>query len=413
MPTASYSFNLPTVGGDENLWGAQLNANWEQIDDLLDGTAAVTGIDINSGTIDGTSIGATVPSTGTFTTGAFSGALSLADGTAGAPTLTNIGDTDTGIFFSASNTVAIAAGGSAVATFSTGTTTLNSLNINEDVPTVVFHADIAPVDEARYSLRNANGDLQLLSLTDAGATAQSAYRIERTGTNVDRHRFFADGLDIMSITTDETVIARGDFTVNGIINGSNDSGTLQLSGGSANNGAQLSLFGSDAVSAPNEIIMDGEIIRFRSEVSAERARINATGLGIGTTNPARALHINNASPVVRLQDSDGTNQFAEFSHAGGSLSISSRDNASNSSILFGGAGGGSFDEYARFDTTGRFIVLKAVRTVVATVATLPSGAQGDRGFVTDANSTTFNALAVGGGSNAVPVFHNGSSWRIG
>lgn len=49
-----------------------------------------------------------------------------------------------------------------------------------------------------------------------------------------------------------------------------------------------------------------------------------------------------------------------------------------------------------------------------TVSQLPAAAYaGRRAFVTDANSTTFNATAVGGGSNAVPVFDNGSAWKIG
>lgn len=66
--TASYSFLLPTVGGDTNLWGGYLNSNWEDVDDLFDGTTPVDGIDIDGGSIDGTPIGATTPSTGIFTT---------------------------------------------------------------------------------------------------------------------------------------------------------------------------------------------------------------------------------------------------------------------------------------------------------------------------------------------------------
>jgi hypothetical protein len=70
MPTTTttYTFNKPTVGGDEDAWGGYLNGNWDSIDDLLDGTTPVTGIDINSGSIDGTAIGAASASTGNFTT---------------------------------------------------------------------------------------------------------------------------------------------------------------------------------------------------------------------------------------------------------------------------------------------------------------------------------------------------------
>lgn len=56
--TSSYSFSKPTIGGDEDAWGASLNANWDQIDDLLDGSSPITGIDIDGGTMDGVTLGA-------------------------------------------------------------------------------------------------------------------------------------------------------------------------------------------------------------------------------------------------------------------------------------------------------------------------------------------------------------------
>lgn len=48
-----------------------------------------------------------------------------------------------------------------------------------------------------------------------------------------------------------------------------------------------------------------------------------------------------------------------------------------------------------------------------TVANLPSGVAGDRAFATDISDPTFNELATGGGTNFVPVFHNGSNWIVG
>jgi hypothetical protein len=70
MPTntTTYSLQKPTVGGDEDAWGGYINSNLDTIDDLLDGTTPVTGIDINSGSIDNTPIGATTASTGNFST---------------------------------------------------------------------------------------------------------------------------------------------------------------------------------------------------------------------------------------------------------------------------------------------------------------------------------------------------------
>jgi hypothetical protein len=40
MATTNYSWNLPTVGGSEDTWGTQLNANWTALDTLLGGTDA-------------------------------------------------------------------------------------------------------------------------------------------------------------------------------------------------------------------------------------------------------------------------------------------------------------------------------------------------------------------------------------
>ncbi len=50
-----------------------------------------------------------------------------------------------------------------------------------------------------------------------------------------------------------------------------------------------------------------------------------------------------------------------------------------------------------------------------TVATLPAAAtyQYARAFVTDANATTFNSTVAGGGANKVPVWSDGTNWKIG
>lgn len=57
-----------------------------------------------------------------------------------------------------------------------------------------------------------------------------------------------------------------------------------------------------------------------------------------------------------------------------------------------------------------------IATTATTVANLPSAATagaGARAYVTDATSTTFNASLTGGGANSVPVFSDGSVWKVG
>ena len=52
-------------------------------------------------------------------------------------------------------------------------------------------------------------------------------------------------------------------------------------------------------------------------------------------------------------------------------------------------------------------------TPTYTVGTLPSGLQGMRAMVSDANTSTFYSVAASGGSYVVPVYYTGSEWRIG
>ena len=74
-------------------------------------SSVLTTTDINGGTIDGTVIGGSSAAAGTFTTVAASGVASFADGSAAAPSITNTGDTNTGIFFPAADTIAFTEGG--------------------------------------------------------------------------------------------------------------------------------------------------------------------------------------------------------------------------------------------------------------------------------------------------------------
>ena len=39
--TTTYSFTKPEVGASQDSWGGKLNANWDSVDDLLDGTTAI------------------------------------------------------------------------------------------------------------------------------------------------------------------------------------------------------------------------------------------------------------------------------------------------------------------------------------------------------------------------------------
>lgn len=56
--------------------------------------------------------------------------------------------------------------------------------------------------------------------------------------------------------------------------------------------------------------------------------------------------------------------------------------------------------------------LRVIPTTVAGLSAL-NPMQGTRAFVTDATATTFASIVTGGGANPVPVYYDGTNWRIG
>jgi hypothetical protein len=73
--------------------------------------------------------------------------------------------------------------------------------------------------------------------------------------------------------------------------------------------------------------------------------------------------------------------------------------------------GGGVDSY--IDSIG--YRMRVPITEPTTFAQLPTDwpKEGMRGYITDGSTTTFHATVTGGGANKVPVFYDGSNWRVG
>lgn len=85
----------------------------------------------------------------------------------------------------------------------------------------------------------------------------------------------------------------------------------------------------------------------------------------------------------------------------------------NSNTVFDVSTAGVVNANAYFANT---VTSNIVKTVVYTVENLPSASDvgsGSRAFVSDANQRTFWANVFSGGSNSVPVFSDGTRWKIG
>lgn len=186
MPTTTttYSFNKPTVGGDEDAWGGYLNGNWDSIDDILDGTTPVTGIDINSGSIDGTAIGANSASTGAFTTMTVSSTFTLG-GTAVTSTAAELNLLDgsaagtvansKGVIYGASgevNATTLQIGGTSI------TATAAELNYN-DITT------LGTSEASKVVTADVNGDVTLAAELKATSYNESYVSLSGTTPSVD------------------------------------------------------------------------------------------------------------------------------------------------------------------------------------------------------------------------------------
>jgi hypothetical protein len=62
------------------------------------------------------------------------------------------------------------------------------------------------------------------------------------------------------------------------------------------------------------------------------------------------------------------------------------------------------------------VVCNSVQTTPTTFVQLPTATQagaGTRAFITDGSTATFGATVTGGGSNKVPVYSDGTNWKVG
>jgi hypothetical protein len=271
----TYTMTAPVITGG-SITGAALSGNTFTNPVITGGaisTSTLTGNTftnpvISGGSINNTPIGATTANTGKFTTLEATGVATMSAGTVSAPAITTTGDTNTGIFFPAADTIAFAEGGTEVARFdSAGNLGIGTNSPNTRVQSTVGSNGSGVVNALRLqNVGTSAGDGAKIvftagTSTDGAGIASTGVALDSAdlrfyaGGNTERMRITSDGDLLVGTTSVPSVsgVSGNNFNVSNTANNGAWS-VFQSTGATSNRGIAISYTNASPNNAFNEFI---------------------------------------------------------------------------------------------------------------------------------------------------------------
>jgi len=289
--------------------------------------------------------------------------------------------------------------------------------------TLNLGADYTSTENAQFNaITYASGNNLIAIGNNAGSNSKTnnnsiylGYGATGTGSNEIVIGADATGLGdntaVIGNTSTTSTTLRGSINAAGSISLTATAGTVSI-GGSVTSGA-INIGGS-AASATGLITL-GRSTGTQTVGIATGANGNGVtktvNIGTGTNNSSSTTNVNVGGTVgggtLTFGQSTSTQTVniangANASPATKTVNIGTNASTGTTNIAIGATGG-----------TSTTTVNGTLRQQTFLVANLPTGVAGARSFVTNALSPTFGAAVAGGGSVGVPVYHDGTSWKVG
>jgi hypothetical protein len=256
------------------------------------------------------------------------------------------------------------------------------------------------------------------SPTWAAVSVSTATNLSGGGTGSIPYQSAAGTTAMLAAGTNGQVLKMGG---SGVPVWGTDAGGLSITNeSSANTNYNLTMTTASSGSITSEVVDNGKLYYNPSE-----QRLYAPNMTVGMAT--------NSESYFRFKDNGtGVNQamLNAYSNFGGSgrgyfeVYVYDGSNEQGNNLNFNGYGAFGFDDnfgnqgdvVVSYGSTSKARIARIGTGTAQLVSQLPAAntaGAGARGFVTDATASTFYSVVAGGGSIGVPVFSDGTNWRIG